>query len=91
MQSGPALSRYEIGLNILMCIEFVHPNTFHFIFKKQNIRHSHHFETHMRRVRIHDRSNLIVYSMFTQSIGCGWWMAMLENESILHQQKKFCT
>lgn len=38
MQSGPALSRCEIGLNALTCIKFVHLNMFHFIFKKRNMR-----------------------------------------------------
>lgn len=77
-QSGPALSRCEIGLNVLMCIKFVHSNTFHFIFKetKQSPSFASFRVSYMRRVRIHDLSNLVV------------WMAMLENEWVFHQERK---
>lgn len=41
MRNGPVLSRFEISLIVFTCIKFVDSNTFHFIFKKRNIRHSH--------------------------------------------------
>lgn len=80
MQSGPALSRCEIGLNVFKCVSNSCTRIrFTSFSKKRNHRHSHHFEYH-------------IWDAYAYTILAIWlfeWPCWKMNEYCINNKKSF--